>query len=293
MSALQTFHFKHWDAKIDRDLQLSAIQNLEKGKVLYLPSLAFPVFEGEKIFYNPELVDPKRKNISYDCHTDNIGGSLCEGSDAFLLKEMLKRYAQASKRLVENLFPDYVPHLKQSKTSFRPAEIEGRKVASIHKDDTRLHVDAFPSNPTGGSRILRVFTNVNPEAKPRVWKVGEPFEEVVKRFAERAAKPIPALNRLLKLFKVTKNLRTPYDHYMLFIHNKMKESDVYQKDVRQEEIHFPSGSSWIVFTDQVSHAALSGQHVFEQTFFIPSMKLKNPATSPLGILEGFLQRQLI
>ena len=31
------------------------------------------------------------------------------------------------------------------------------------KDDTRLHVDSFPATPSGGRRILRVFSNVNPD----------------------------------------------------------------------------------------------------------------------------------
>jgi len=38
-----------------------------------------------------------------------------------------------------------------------------------------LHIDAFPSRPMHGRRILRFFANVAPDA-PRHWRVGEPFE---------------------------------------------------------------------------------------------------------------------
>ncbi len=37
-------------------------------------------------------------------------------------------------------------------------------------------------DPLAGQRILRMFTNVNPDGKARAWKVGEPFEDVAKRF---------------------------------------------------------------------------------------------------------------
>ena len=57
---------------------------------------------------------------------------------------------------------------------------------SWRADDRRLHVDAFPSRPNYGERILRVFTNVNPDGEPRVWRVGEPFEAVARRFLPRA-----------------------------------------------------------------------------------------------------------
>ena len=31
----------------------------------------------------------------------------------------------------------------------------------------------------------------------------------------------------------------------------------------------PAGSTWLTFTDQVSHAAMAGQYQFEQTFLLP------------------------
>lgn len=288
MTALKSLDIKNWEEKSSSKTAL-----LERGNVLYLPHLSFEVKAEEKFLYDPTLVDPKRKNISFDPNNDHLGGSLCQGNEAEVLKAMLKRYSEAALLLVNNLFPEYKAHLKYSKTSFRPAEIAGRKVDSIRKDDTRLHVDAFPSNPTQGFRILRVFTNVNPDGKARVWKVGEPFEEVAKKFVCSIAKPLPFSAEVLKLLKITKNVRSPYDHYMLGIHNKMKESRQYQAEVAQEEIHFPPGSTWLVFTDQVSHAALSGQHVFEQTFFIPASALQNPEHAPVGILENLLRRKLI
>lgn len=292
MKSLETLDLTDWDNSPPKNVQLKAIKSLEQGKILYFPALPFTLSSEEKIFFSPEKVDPKRKNMSYDLKKDRVGGALWADPELQKLKEMLKRYALTSRHFLEELIPHYKPHLIQGKTSFRPVEICGRD-SSVRKDDTRLHVDAFPSNPTKGLRLLRIFTNINNEGKARVWRVGEPFDEVVKKFASKVARPLPGSHYFLKLLKITKSRRTLYDHYMLHMHNQMKEDSSYQRDVSQEEIQFPAGSSWIVYTDQVSHAAMSGQHVLEQTFSIPTQELKDLDVAPLTILENFLKRPLI
>jgi hypothetical protein len=209
------------------------------------------------------------------------------------LKAMIKRYALASRQFIERLIPHYSPFLIQAKTSFRPVEIFGRKSPSYRKDDSLLHVDSFPSNPTKGQRILRIFTNINHEEKPRVWRLGEPFEDVAEKMAPRASSPIWGAAYLYKLLGITKDYRTPYDHYMLQIHDTMKGDSHYQKTVPQCEVKFPPGSTWMVFTDQVSHAAMSGQHVLEQTYHLPVDGIKNASTVPLRVLEKKLKKPLI
>ena len=72
----------------------------------------------------------------------------------------------------------------RARTSYRPFGAAGRAV-SWRKDDTRLHVDAFPSRPNRGERILRVFCNVNPNGEDRVWRVGETFEAMARRLLPR------------------------------------------------------------------------------------------------------------
>jgi hypothetical protein len=80
---------------------------------------------------------------------------------------------------------------------------------------------------------------------------------------------------------------------MLQLHNKMKESDSYQHGVKKLEQHFPAGSTWIVMTDQVSHAALGGQYLLEQTFYFPVDAMSHPERSPLKILERYLHTALL
>lgn len=292
MRSLEQIKIEEWDESYPHDKARKALKSLEEGKVLYFPALSFDLTQSEMKFLNPEKTDPKRKNISYELKSGHLGGALCTPTEAEELKAMMKRFALAGKNLINHLLPHYKKSIIHARTSFRPVEIHGRK-NSVRKDDTLLHVDAFPSAPTKGSRILRLFTNINHEGKNRVWRTGEPFKEVVNQFAKKVSPPFPGLPHLLKLLKITKDLRTPYDHYMLNIHNLMKEDAGYQRNVPFEEILFPPGSSWMVFTDQVSHAALSGQHVLEQTFYLPINGMKEESTSPLRELEHYFKRELV
>jgi hypothetical protein len=48
---------------------------------------------------------------------------------------------------------------------------------------------------------------------------------------------------------------------------------------------FPPGASWITFTDQVAHKALSGQYALEQTCIVPFGAMLQPEHAPLTVLE--------
>jgi hypothetical protein len=290
MKSLETFDIASWDKEIPAQVQARAVQALEGGKVLFFPSLTFSLIGHERALLTPSILNPKAKNISYNIHDDSLGGMQLGGDEYQLLKELMKRYALMSKKFLTSLIPHYEKDLFQAKTSFRPVEIAGRK-SSYRKDDTLLHVDSFPSNPTRGQRILRVFTNINQEGKPRVWRTGEPFEAVAAKMVPQISPPLFGLAPLLKLLKITKGLRSSYDHYMLNIHDAMKRDNTYQQTVAQETVLFPPGTSWIVYTDLVSHAAMSGQHVLEQTFHLPAKGVCSE--SPLSVLERMLQKELV
>jgi hypothetical protein len=60
----------------------------------------------------------------------------------------------------------------------------------------------------------------------------------------------------------------------------------------QTPVDFPAGSTWLAFTDQVSHAAMAGQYQLEQTFLLPVAAMIEPDRSPLRILERLKGRRL-
>ena len=80
---------------------------------------------------------------------------------------------------------------------------------------------------------------------------------------------------------------------MLQLHDLMKADTEYQQGAVQTRVEFPAGSTWIAFTDQVSHAAMAGQYQFEQTFLLPVDAMQRPEHSPLRILERIKQRPLV
>lgn len=275
-----------------KEFQDDSIQSLESGNVVIFPNLSFELTDPEKVFLTPSILKPKSKNISYDKKSDRLSGSKLSGTEAEQLKQMVKRFAETTEKLIQNVFPGYVDKIEMGRTSYRPVEAEGRRISN-KKDDTLLHVDAFPSSPVKGKRILRIFANINPNHMPRVWKVGEPFEAVVKGMAPRVKKPFTPLFPLMNLVGITKTQRTIYDHYMLKIHDAMKDDPKYQANVPQQVVQFPAGCTWMVFTDQVSHAVLSGQFVLEQTFYLPVEGMRSQQLSPLRVLEKFLNKKLL
>lgn len=264
----------------------NTVKALESGQVIYFPHYSFLPHETEKKLLNKSVLHPKHKNISYDLRHKKIAGLSASLSPEFprLMTAFMHRFAEYSKELLDTLIPHYSQDLIWGRTSYRPAEIKNRKT-SPKKDDTRLHVDAFPSTPVNGHRILRVFCNVNPHGATRNWELGEPFPEVLAKFA-KTIPPYSALRaKLLLWVKATKTLRSPYDHVMLNLHDQMKLNTDYQRTVDKQRFDFPAESTWIVFTDQVSHAALGGQYLLEQTFYLPVTAMKQPELSPFRLIE--------
>jgi hypothetical protein len=291
MSILKEINSDNWTSSFSSEINQDAVNAIEQGCILHLPKLAFELLSTEKEFLSPAFAEPKAKNISLNHSTQLLRCAHCSIEQYNRLKIMLQRFSEYATQLVHTLLVPYKNELQLGRTSFRPVEIAGR-ASSYRKDDTRLHVDAFPATPNQGRRILRVFTNINPEGQARHWRVGESFSEVVTRFLSLTSKQWPGSAALLKWLGITKSKRTAYDHLMLQIHDKMKADLHYQKTVSQQSIYFAPGSSWIVQTDHVSHAAMSGQHVLEQTFYLPVQAMVNPALSPLRILEKFTGRVL-
>lgn len=293
MNTIVTLPQTTWKPQFNSAEHHQLTHALESGQVLHFPSLAFVLSETEKTWMTAKTEGMQAKNISFNSKTRNIRGIECDTATRLMLQQLCQRFHQQALDLINHLFPLYERHLQIGMTSFRPVEVAGRIPASYKKDDTRLHVDAFPSRPNQGRRILRVFSNINPYGKPRVWRVGEPFQTVAERFFPQVPAQFPGSALLLNALGITKSYRTRYDHSMLHIHDKMKADVNYQREVKFEEIAFMAGATWVTFSDSVSHAVLSGQHMMEQTFYLAAQDMQNPELSPLYILERLAGKALV
>jgi 3-deoxy-D-manno-oct-2-ulosonic acid (Kdo) hydroxylase len=264
--------------------------SLEQGKVLYFPTLAYAPGENCAALFASHLSDGKAKNISYDAVSEVLKGTTATGTERTGLQAMMAAFSATATRFVADLLPSYAGRVEPARASYRPLEIAGREYSRL-KDDRLLHVDAFPSTPTGGRRILRLFCNIDPAGKPRVWHVGEPFQQFAGRFMPGSAWPA-AVTWFLSAVGVTRGRRSAYDQMMLGLHDGAKRDAAYQENAPYEEVAFPAGSSWLCFTDQVVHAAVAGQHVLEHTFYVDVGAMTDPAGSPLRTLERITRRKL-
>lgn len=265
---------------------------VEGGTVLVFREFAFALRPGERGLLDPAIADPRRKNISLDPTTAGLRGVLGDAATRSAVGGLVARYFRAASDLVARLFPEYTGTLRPAPTSLRLQRVETRET-SWRKDDSRLHVDAFPSRPIWGERILRVFLNIHPAGVPRVWRIGEPFEAVAAHFLPRIKPQRRGKAALLAVLKITKRRRSDYDHYMLRLHDAMKSDADYQRDCDQRTLALPPGTAWVCFSDQTSHAAMSGQFMLEQTFFLPAAGMVHPDLSPLSVLQRRLGRALV
>ena len=293
MTHIDSAAIERWDGNApDSGIRHS----IEHGGVVVCARLAFALDEHERALFDRPITDEKRKSVYLRAGDADLSGTIAEGVERTRLAAMIVRYAAHCHRLIDDLFPGYAAERHATGTSFRPraiGDLASGHALSWRKDDTRLHVDAFPSNPTNGARILRVFTNVHPGAVPRAWRVGEPFADMARRFLPRTRRPIPGAARLLHGVGITKRVRSDYDHLMLQLHDLAKADLDYQRDSPQRAIDFMPGTTWICFSDQVMHAAMSGQYLLEQTYRLPLSAMAAPEASPVRVLESLTGRRLV
>jgi hypothetical protein len=263
---------------------------LETEGIVLLPGQPFALRREEVDLVSPRWSDGRAKNISF-APGGEVRGAAADEVTQQSLANLMSRYRDWASGLVAEKAPRYQGWLEPGRTSLRTRDVaEG--AASRRKDDRRLHVDAFASQPTGGKRILRVFTNVNPLGEERLWRVGEAFEAHAARWAHRLRRPWLGEAWVLRRLGVTRATRTAYDTMMLGLHDAAKLDDAYQLDAPWRNVVLPAGASWIAYTDSTVHAAVRGRFMLEQTFYLPLEAMAAPETSPARILERLLGRRL-
>ncbi len=285
--------------------QFKYCEALEEGNILFFSStpFEFPQEEIDFLLQQRQSASASRKNIAYKPQIDKITNHDAKDPVAAdKLKEILSGYSKRVTEFLTVLLAPYAKGWKHDYASFRPFQEKGRKLRMRARNDL-LHVDAFPTRPLHGARILRFFTNINP-TESRHWITSNGFADLAQKYADEVSIP-PSIGYDLKsrLERKMKQwlraaglkipLRSPYDHFMLKMHNFLKENGEFQENCHKDHWDFPPGSCWAVFTDQVSHAALAGQYALEQTFLVPQKVLLCPEKSPVAILQNMSGKNLV
>jgi hypothetical protein len=280
--------------------------SLERGSVVFFPESPVPLPSAEDLdFIRQELPKLLRlKNVSYHPETGRIPGL---GKVDAELAERVKRILVSVSNDIAAFLAENAPRLVDNWTvgtcSFRPIQEQGRDL-DPHASNELIHVDAGAYGATNGDRILRFFINVNP-GEDRVWATKGNFPELLKTHGERAGLGYTKAGKgylekgpldhtrtgLINLlaagapvFKVLDS--SPFDREMRKFHNYMKDTPSFQQETRgHEEFRFPPFSAWMVFTDMVSHACLSGQHAFVHTSIVRLENCRLPELAPLNILR--------
>ena len=289
MPAIVTLDLTGWRPALTPGAQQPAVRALEEGDVLVLPHVNFALSAPERRFLSPAWSDGRAKNISVD--NDVLKGARGTEEDRAELAAMITRFAKQAGELVATLFPRYAPYVRHARTSYRPQPAVGRNV-SWRKDDSRLHVDAFPSRPNHGQRILRVFSNINP-TQDRVWRVGESFESMARNLLNRVPPHRPIVARALAMLAVTKGMRSEYDHLMLSLHDQREGRSRLPARLRAATRQFRTGHYMDLLFRSGDACRDLGQYMLEQTVHLPVSALYDPARSPLAILERLTGHTLV
>ena len=259
---------------------------LERDGILIVETRAFQLTADDFDVMERHWSDGRSKNSSYNPVTGDLDGVLGAPEAVAGLSALMARYSDWATDLIAHHFPAYRTQLELGRTSLRRRSVQAEPPLSRRKDDRSLHLDAFTSQPVAGRRILRVFSNIDPSGAEREWAIADGgFQDFAERFRHRARRLLPGEAALLESLSLTKCRRTDYDQIMLGMHDAAKRDRDYQATAPRRFVSFPGGSTWLAFTDQTPHAAVSGQCALEQTFYVPVDALAEPAASPLRILE--------
>ncbi|HEY3130761.1 MAG TPA: Kdo hydroxylase family protein, partial [Acidobacteriota bacterium] len=137
-------------------------RRLETGDILFFVSTPFELTSEERAF----LLSQKQtdvsyhKNISYRPLEDRLKGMEQRDENArWRLHEIMRSYSRRVIDFTASFLPRYAGNWRIDYASFRPVEEEGRAVA-LHARNDLIHVDSFPTRPSDGNRLLRIFTNI-------------------------------------------------------------------------------------------------------------------------------------
>jgi hypothetical protein len=269
-------------------------EQLERGEVIFYSACPFPLPDGDdrNFLAEQDQGGPVHKNISYDPVRHRLHGHVHRSQEQ--TDRLLQIFADFSRSLTAWLagqLPRYAAHWRPDRVSYRPLE-EATRHLRVNARNDLLHVDAFPTRPTNGWRILRVFANVN-FSEPRIWVTSEPFGALLKRYGEQAglpargfqvAKAVEFFRDIPRLFRPGYRPRSEYDSFMHRFHNCLKRNEEFQEKSVKHVWTFPPGSAWLAMTDTCSHAVLRGRYALEHSFFVAPKSLALPDEAPAALL---------
>jgi hypothetical protein len=268
----------------------SAEERLERGEILYWSIAPFVVPEGDDHVFllQQRLAGLSHKNISHNPQTGETTGFAWHSAEqAERLRTVLVGFSHTVIDWLAEILPRYRGGCEPDRATFRPEEEAIRRVRLNARNDL-LHVDAFPTRPARGRRILRVFANIHP-TDPRIWATSEPLPQLLSRYSDRLRRTrIGWMQKLgagmRSLLRPTHERYSPADVFMLRLHDTLKRDLRFQLKQTRRLWRFPPGSAWLAMTDGCTYAELRGQFALEHSFFVAPRVLACPELAPAALI---------
>lgn len=280
---------------------------LENGNIVCFPECPIDLpTPADLEFLRQEM--PKHlssKNISFHPEVGKIIGIKGSREVVDRAQQILKEHNVRIQGFLKSAMPALTQDWMVGTASFRPLQEKGRDLPT-HASNELVHVDAGAYGATHGDGIIRFFVNVNP-VEDRVWISKGSFSELYRRYGVSAGvAPENGANGHAMEEGVLDRIRTsvsnglsaivpsakfldssPYDRAMRRFHNFMKDTPTFQSTPDgHQEYRFKPFWAWMVFTDRVSHACVSGQHAFADTFVVRLNSCRLPEMAPINILKA-------
>jgi hypothetical protein len=280
-------------------------QQIEAGNIIHFPECPIELpTEAELEQLRVQLPQQlKLKNVSYHPEAGSVRGLDQESPIANLVEKTLINHSNRVSDFLRSRMPNLFRNALIGTCSCRPMEERGRSLKP-HASNELIHIDAGAYGATNGDRILRFFVNYN-TTEDRVWATRGAFPELFEQYCREAGLEdvnaaslrkgalghvrTAALQSIDKMgLPVSRALdSSPYDRAMRKFHNFMKDTPAFQADpAGRIEMRFKPMSAWMVLTDMVSHACLSGQHCFNYTALLPLEDCQHPELAPYNILAN-------
>jgi len=278
---------------------------LEAGNIIHFPECPISLPSAAELAKIREELPHqlKSKNVSFHPEANRIRGMQTGAPLEELAHTILKNQSNQISLFLRAQLPNLFKNPTVGTCSFRPIQEKGRNLKP-HASNELIHIDAGAYGATNGDRILRFFINYSTN-EDRVWATRGAFPDLYRAYHKAAGldnvneqslrkKPLDHLRTGLlhsvdKLgIPVSRALdSSPYDRAMRKFHNFMKDTPAFQSEPNGRiEMHFKPMSAWMVFTDMVSHACLSGQHCINYTALVPLQDCQHPELAPYNILAA-------
>jgi hypothetical protein len=269
----------------------AARQRLEQGEIVFFPQCPFSLPDAEaKAFLFEQRLRRIHKNVSLNPDTRRLTGYCRKSAEQETrLWNILETFGTTAHDWLAGFLPRYAAGWSRDRVSFRPEE-EATRPLRPHARNDLLHIDSFPTRPTFGARILRLFVNIN-EHDDRVWVTSSTFAQLLAEFGAEVGLPgrdrwkLPLRSGLWHWLAKAKSSASDYDQFMLRLHHFLKLNDRFQERSRKRYWHFPPHSCWLAFTDGISHAELRGRFALEHSFIVPLSCLQCPESAPVSLIE--------